>query len=121
MAECDVYFIEYADELMAKRGLGSDDKMLITAILCWEPLTGKAVYSNSGSLRTLDYIDVRGERRHDVFYAYFPNADIQLNARDVAIVISVDESNSRPGHRLEPESVARIVEMIAELTRYVFG
>jgi hypothetical protein len=120
MAECDVYFIEYAEKLMTQRGLSNDDRVLITAILCWEPLSGKAVYSNSGSLRSLRYVDVRGSQ-HNVFYAYFPNADIQLNARDVAIVISVDKSDSRPGQWLEPESVARIVEMLAELTRYVLG
>jgi len=120
MGECDVYFTPYAKKLMAKRKLTNDDETLITAILAWEPLSGRAVYDNSGSLRTLKYIDLRGGG-HDVFYVYFPNADIQLNARDVAIVISIDKSNSLSGHRLEPESVVRILEMIAELTRYVFG
>ena len=120
-ADCDVYFTEYANDLMAKRGLNDDDETLIRAILSWEPLSGKAVYSNSAALRRLDYVDVRGQRRHDVVYGYFPNTDIQLTGQDVAIVISIENPESRPGQWPEPESVARIIEMIADLTRYVLG
>lgn len=121
MSECEVYFTDYAKKLMRQRNCTVDDETLIAAIVGSDPLGGEAVFSGSGCLRRRGYPTISARKPLNVFYAYFPNADIQLNATDVAIVISVDDPNSPSGQGLEPDSVVRILEMIAELTRYVFG
>jgi hypothetical protein len=105
---------------MEKFGLQVEDETLIAARIQQDPLSGRVLLHSCSALRALAYKTL-ASKRVDVFYVFFPNADIQLYGRDVAIVIGIDGPNSLSGGGLEPESVLRVMEMIAELTRYVIS
>lgn len=121
MDECDVRFTPYAKDQMVKRRMTGDDEALIAAVLKSEPLNGRIIVSSCSALRAFRYKIIDAGEALDVCYVYFPNADVQLYGRDIAIVVSVQDPDLPSGQWLEPESAVRILEMLAELTRFVFG
>lgn len=121
MDECEVRFTPYAKQLMVRRQMTTEDETLIAAILQSEPLVGRIVLASCSALRALKYTTIEKDEVLEVFYVFLPNADVQLYGRDIALVVSVQDFDSPSGQWLEPESVARILEMLAELTRLVFG
>jgi hypothetical protein len=121
MDESDVRFTEYVKTLMRQRGLTDDDEMLIAAIIQSEPLTSRAIFNECSALRAIEYFGIEDGRKHDIVFVYLPNSDLQLHGRDTSIVVHCADTESFSGHGFESESIVRIIEVIAELTRYVTG
>lgn len=121
MDECDVRFSQYVKGLLKRRGFTDEDETLIAARIQAEPLNSRVLFGECSALRAFEYLPISGGKKHEIYFVYLPNADFQVHGKDMAIVIHVADPNSFSGHGFEPESVARIIEMIAELTRYVIG
>jgi hypothetical protein len=124
---CDVYLTPHALDLLARHNFTDFDKKVLVARLQDDPLVGRIIDHKFPAVRALKHSAAKAETRkrrrekNEIFYAFFPNSDVQLHGKDVVIVLGIATSSSLSGTGLEPESVLRPLEVLAELTRYVIG